>query len=568
MKHIRRFLMVTLLLMASFAWAYDFEADGIYYDITSHVAPYEVSVAYNNYYTGNIVIPETVVFQGITYSVTSIGNRTFYECWYLTSVTIPNSVTNIGEYAFAYCPALTSVNIPNSVTGIGEGAFRGCTSLTSVIIGNLLTIISENTFYNCTSLTSITIGNSVTSIGNAAFSGCEGLTSVTIPNSVTSIGDAAFSGCTGLTSVSIGNSVTSIGNLAFSSCTGLTSVIIPNSVTSIGFDAFASCRGLTSVTIGNSVTIIKASAFYDCAGLTSVTIGNSVAIIDRSAFRGCTSLTSVNIPNSVTSIGDYAFYGCTDLSSVTIGDSVTRIGDYAYYDCSSLALVTIPGSVTRIGEAAFYDCTGLTSVTVEATTPPSTGSNAFPSQAMQLFVPCGCTKAYQNDLDWGSCFFSIIDTVFPFTLETVSNDANLGSASIVQFPSCENYFAIVQAEPIGGYFFLGWMIDSVMVSTANPYTFVVNEDMELVAYFSGVGIEENAQLVSVSPNPANNWIKINCEEMQNVSLFFLDGRMIKVINVMGANEMEMDLSGLSKGLYMLRIETCEGKTINHKIIVQ
>ena len=70
--------------------------------------------------------------QGITYSVTSIGDYAFYYCSGLTSVTIPNSVTSIGVETFAYCSGLTSVTIPNSVTSIGFEAFANCSELLDV----------------------------------------------------------------------------------------------------------------------------------------------------------------------------------------------------------------------------------------------------------------------------------------------------------------------------------------------------------------------------------------------------------------------------------------------------
>ena len=130
-------------------------------------------------------------------SVTSIGQRAFYGCSRLTSVTIPNSMTSIGGAAFWCCSGLTSVTIPNSVTSIGGSAFDGCSRLTSV-----------------------TIPNSVKSIGSYAFS-CSGLTSVTIPNSVTSIGSDAFNGCSGLTSVTIGSGVKNIYSSAFANCPDL-----------------------------------------------------------------------------------------------------------------------------------------------------------------------------------------------------------------------------------------------------------------------------------------------------------------------------------------------------------
>ena len=155
--------------------------------------------------SGKVKIPESVTFAGEKYSVTRIGERTFYHCSSLTSVIIPNSVTTIGESAFSYCFGLTRVSIPNSVTTIGMHAFSGCTGLTSVSIPNSVTTIGVSAFFGCEGLTSVTIPNSVTTIGAFAFSRCTGLTSVTIPNSVTTIGMHVFSGCTGLTILTIEN---------------------------------------------------------------------------------------------------------------------------------------------------------------------------------------------------------------------------------------------------------------------------------------------------------------------------------------------------------------------------
>ena len=83
-------------------------------------------------YSGDIVIPETVVNQNVLYKVTCIDASAFAKCASLTSVAIPNSVTTIGCYAFAHCTSLTTINIPNSVTTVGFQAFGGCESLKSI----------------------------------------------------------------------------------------------------------------------------------------------------------------------------------------------------------------------------------------------------------------------------------------------------------------------------------------------------------------------------------------------------------------------------------------------------
>ena len=90
--------------------AYDFEVDGIYYNITSYT-DYTVKVTYKSYssysyysdYSGTIVIPNEVTYNYITYNVTSIGDYAFNGCTGLKSVTIPSSVTSIGSSAFKDC---------------------------------------------------------------------------------------------------------------------------------------------------------------------------------------------------------------------------------------------------------------------------------------------------------------------------------------------------------------------------------------------------------------------------------------------------------------------------------
>ena len=421
-NHFRAIFAIAMMLCVAFpSLAHDFEVGGIYYNITSSTAK-TVAVtykgnkynSYSNEYTGYFTIPSSVTYNGTTYSVTSIGSYAFYNCYGLTSVTIPNSVTTIDNYTFSGCSGLTSVTIPNSVTEIGDCAFRDCSGLTSVTIGNSVTSIGSSAFSGCSGLTSVTIPNSVTSIGSSAFYNCTSLTSVTIPNSVTSIGSYAFYNCYGLPSITIPNSVTSIGNGAFSGCSGLTSVTIPNFVTSIGEYTFYGCSGLTSVTIPNSVTSIGSSAFYGCSGLTSVTIPNSVTKIGYKAFYGCSGLTSVTIPNSVTSIGDYAFRdctgltevnynaenctsmgssscpvfsGCSNLKTLNIGNEVETIPNYAFRYCDGLTSVTIPNSVTSIGDWAFNNCTGLTEVNYNAENCTSMGSSSYP-----VFSGCSSLK--------------------------------------------------------------------------------------------------------------------------------------------------------------------------------
>ena len=146
MKTLKHLFTALLLLCTTAVAANDFEVNGIYYNITDATnktveVTYRGTSYYSYEYTGSVVIPENVAYNGTTYSVTTIGSEAFRGCSGLESITIPNSVTTIGNYAFYKCSSLTSITIPNSVTTIGEYAFSGCSSLTSITIPNSVTII-------------------------------------------------------------------------------------------------------------------------------------------------------------------------------------------------------------------------------------------------------------------------------------------------------------------------------------------------------------------------------------------------------------------------------------------
>ena len=139
--------------------------------------------------------------------------------------------------------------------------------------------------------------------------------------------------------------------------------------------------------------------------LVSVEIGNCVTSIGDYAFAQCSSLKRVNsdvdgvfnIPSGVTSIGEGAFYECSGLTSIDIPSSVTSIGFSAFFRCASLTSIDIPNSVTSIGNVAFFECGSLTSITVNATTPPTLGSETFDNtNDCPIYVPSGSVSAYQS----------------------------------------------------------------------------------------------------------------------------------------------------------------------------
>lgn len=259
MKYIK---VILLFVLIAFGWqksnAYDFMVDGLCYNINNDGASVTVTwqqspntepyITYPNL-SGPLLIPSSVTYNGITYSVTSIGEKAFYFCRSLTSVRIPNSVKVISSKAFYNCSGLTGEFVmPNSVTSMGDMVFVECKGLTSIVLSESIQKIGDRSFWACRGLEgAFVIPNSVKWIGKYAFYYCDGLTSITNGESLMYIDDYAFRDCHGLSSVRIPNTVTTIGCYAFENCKGLMSIIIPNSVNTIGEYAFLDCIELKSI---------------------------------------------------------------------------------------------------------------------------------------------------------------------------------------------------------------------------------------------------------------------------------------------------------------------------------
>ena len=190
MKHlISSAILLLALLLPATAAAYDFEVDGIYYNVTgTNTVEVTYKVIFKADYTGDVAIPAAVTYNDTTYSVTAIGERAFEQCSSMKSVTIPKTVKFIGECAFGDCDSLDGIIVEN-----GNPVYDSRDNCNAIIKTSSNTLI-----VGCKSTV---IPNTVTALGSSAFSGCKGLTTITIPNSVTSIGSSAFFDCKGLKDV-------------------------------------------------------------------------------------------------------------------------------------------------------------------------------------------------------------------------------------------------------------------------------------------------------------------------------------------------------------------------------
>lgn len=364
---------------------------------------------------GSLTVPETL--DGI--AVTAIGDKAFYQCYYLTDVTLPESITYIGDFAFEDCTDMETLTIPSSVTNIGCNPFLGTTVQLRVAEGNpvfeqqgafLLDRVEKRLICyqgqpEGADADPLTVPTGILEIGDYAFSRADAV-QVALPAGVQKIGKYAFQRCLQLQEVTLPAGVTDIGDHAFQRCGKLQAVNLPDSVTHLGCNPFAGTPVTLTLsashptlelredvlierktgkllsypsvgsepiyTVPGDIREIGEYAFAYCKDLYTLNIPDNVTIAEN-AFYHNEVIEEVNLPQTLTVIKENTFWGCIRLKTVEIPDSVTEIKAFAFNCCQAMEALTFPKSLVTLGEGAFQGCLALREVTVPSaigTLPP------------------------------------------------------------------------------------------------------------------------------------------------------------------------------------------------------
>lgn len=407
-------------LPQSHASAQEFEVDGIWYSVLSEGGVKVIPNPNQSKYThSEVVLPDTVLYEGAEYAVTEIGDTAFYQCADLVSVTIPKSVTNVASMAFYECSGLRYVKIADSGTPLSfTDNYQFWTSpLDSAYIGRDLVysrgsrLGGNSPFFGMSNLQftpikKVEFGDSVTVVGDKLFRCSASLESIVFGDNVTEILSSAFGNCTALTVLEFPASVTTIKG-AFGSCDNISRVVCLGETPptlSGGFpteailfvpegclDAYQSVKawsrfakiidapyipdfmvdGIKYSLVGKGevgvVAINDTTKYVGDITLPDTVVheGATYALttICRGAFNQCTELTSVHIPATVISIEELAFAN-SGLVSIELPKALTDIAAESFAYCHNLSSVTLPDSLITIGESAFRSCWNLDRIVI------------------------------------------------------------------------------------------------------------------------------------------------------------------------------------------------------------
>lgn len=365
-------ILMVSVLGAINTYAYDFEVNGICYDVIDPASlTCGVSGLIDKDITGNVVIPAQISFAGKELTVTEIlesafeeslienvclpstcvlvGRSAFWRCSKLSAINIPQGVKKIGSHAFSFCSGLKEISLPKSIIEIGEYAFSDCENLDSVNICDLEAwcAISFEAGW-CYNLNDTYTSNPLSNMKAKLLLNGELISSLHFDESISKINPGAFVGYTYLTEVDLSDNIQSIGQFSFWNCANLSKLRIGKGLTQIHSKAFAKCPNLTKLYIDDSDTPLL---FYGGAtgdGYNSIRKGFTAG-----DFRDC-NLKEIYIGRDLvqpkprnSSEGYYAIFDQQDIDTVTIGPNVNLITK-GYFNGDFVSGYGLVGSVKNI----------------------------------------------------------------------------------------------------------------------------------------------------------------------------------------------------------------------------
>ncbi len=234
---IKLWILLTALFSCISVKAYDFESDGLYFDLTSLPNRTCTLTSGNTAYAGSLIIPESVNYEGLVFTVTEIASKAFINS-NITELSIPSSINTIPSSITSYCKKLVKLTFKDGQTPIEGDVNLGVLPLQYLYIGR--TISNNVSFSESSSLSEIKFGPYVTKI--PSFYGSNKLVSVYIPDNVIELSGETFCNCLGLKTVFVGNGISKIPIRFLQNCTALENVFLGNNISEICYAAFNDCE--------------------------------------------------------------------------------------------------------------------------------------------------------------------------------------------------------------------------------------------------------------------------------------------------------------------------------------
>jgi hypothetical protein len=528
-------------------------------------------------------IAKTFSYLEMDDDITRIGNYSFFNCEELTgALTLPLKLISIGRMAFTNCDKITSIEFPIKLNYIGTDAFISCYGLTSITLPAALSTIEDGAFYNylqVDGLQEITNLNATPIlISSSVFYGTDKSTCQLIVSTASvplyrqapewkdflnitggGISVSAQPNFPTLGEVSglenrfytAGETVTLLAEPAQGvdfvhwQCNGeiistenpFTFTVTQDTVLTAYFENIVSIHSDTAGGLKNNLvnakTIRKLIVTGDIDARDIQFIRDSITLLSELDVSGAT-ITAYNGTQG-TNYGNTVSYPANELPvysfsryinmdyiskkmfySVILPANLISIGDYAFFNCDTLTqTLMLPDGLASIGFFSFFNCNLL----VNFTLPESL-------QSIGEFALANCKKL--KEITNRNPVPQIIDA-------NVFQDVNT-SVCTLKVPM--GSISLYQQAPV-------WK------------DFLIEEDVAIV------DCNVLTSNISIYPNPVKDILYFQSSStIEQVSIYDISGRMFKQF---ANSSSEINISNLASGIYLLKIRTEEGETVQ-KII--
>ena len=357
-----------------------------------------------NTQSDSVSIKDSIVYDGKSYPMTSIGNNAFENITTIKKLHIPSSIDSIGDNAFSGCSNLERIyiddiaswckikfeNIESNPLYGGSKLYLDFNEINEIICNESLDCINKYAFTRYLSLQKLTLGSNIKSIGDYAFSECSNLKTIyCYRQTPLNISYNTFSSTTYEGTLYVPRNVlgTYRNKYPWSTFAKIAAIEGPDcdfEVNGLYYNVVDLANRTCEVTFdtpyyssyNQEKIVIPESVQYQ--GRTFQVVG-----ISHDAFNGSKLVKKLTIPKSIKTIGKNAFSGCSGLSELNIDNQIENV----QADLSKLPLTTVKftgagtttpnwlknnrniknvvfdcSNVEAVADSAFYNCTSLTTI--------------------------------------------------------------------------------------------------------------------------------------------------------------------------------------------------------------
>jgi len=308
---------------------YDFEVDGIRYNVISHVDfTVETTLSPNVLIgaDGVINIPETVNYGSKSLRVIRIGINSFKSRNDLKQVIVANSVESIGHYAFYNCSALSSISA-KKVNEVCAHAFDGCTSLSELKCDSNISVIGDYAFYN-SGIEHFNLNENV-QLGEYAFKECDKLSIVEFHSIETGLSVGLFQGCNSLKNLKNFIAPAFLPPYVFQNCSNLdiSDILSSPNLKEISKYSLSGCLYNETTYIEPNIESIGAYAFSGFKGNLEIKDSSNPLVITEESFSGM-DIIKLRLGRNLSC---WNFNFSSSLTDLNIGEFVTEIAPNIEY---------------------------------------------------------------------------------------------------------------------------------------------------------------------------------------------------------------------------------------------